>query len=942
MKNKSMLLVLFLILSLAIFMLASCSALSETASACTSHTDSDRNRMCDTCGVTMPYTCQKHADKNHDGICDYSGCNADTAFSHADLDHDGYCDEPACKSRLEVVHSDENADGVCDVCDEILFTPPPEEPQVPDEPDTPLPPQPCESCTDGDKDYKCDVCGGEIEKEKLTLISAGVAKFNVVISSEYVSDGNTVYAVDQFLSALKSKGVKVEDWKRGGEDATDCEILIGCVEGRDSKYHSDPHELGNTGYSIRMIEGKIVVIAGSKETMPKAIAALRAAIEESAGGTSIRELTVSDYDDIIMARDDYKVSTIKLLGSDIRGYSIKCEPSGPAYKSARALQDTLYSKTGYWLDIVTDGSCSGGVIEIALIENSGGEGFYAEFSEGRMYFASEYKTVIETEIIRFFTQKLSLSVETMEILPSDSYVKNVRDVYYNDFGAVGDGETDDLLAIIAAHEYANAGGHVVYATPGCTYYIGDNNGKNHFAGAIIQTDTVWTGAEFIIDDSRVSKDAKGGGAYARQCEIFSVRPSVSSKSVSAANIKVTSLERTATNIGYAPGYTAVVHIKNSNQKNYIRYGPNANSGADEQEVVLVDKDGNIDPSTPLMWDYETITGYTVYYAEDKPITVQGGRFTTIYNQEENVYESYSRGIWVRRSNVTVKDIEHINVGEGDTGCPSGGFTIFRGCANVLFENIVYDNMKSFYQDIDGDLVVMGSYEIAGQQSVNIEWRNCSQFDFWRDEEKKYAASGGIMGTSYNKNLTLIGCTLSSFDAHAGVWNVTIKDSEFEHINCIGGGVAYIENTRIHTMYQKNVINLRSDYGSLWMGDFYFINCTLVTENTYEVALFDATWTNHDFGFDYGTCMPTNVYVENITIESNADLIVLKLVEEGVNYSYEETKRAICKYPVWEDTVNGEENINPYGIAKQWVIKDTNGYIYQMPPLFTTEIVVERN
>lgn len=891
----------------------------------------------------MPNYCKKHADKNHDGYCDYSNCTAETEFAHVDTDHDGYCDEPACESRVAIVHTDEDGDGACDGCEISLLPPEPEpEPEDPQQKPTDTPDLPCEACVDGDKNYLCDRCGEKIEKQMLNLISGGVAKFSIVISNEYVTNGDLVYSVDKLISTLRAKGVSIERWKRSSEAPSECEILIGNVEGRDEKYRFDPHVYGNTGYAVRMVDGKIVLTAGSSAAMPKAVAAFGDHIEELTGGTRIKNLAVSDYDDIVVIRDDYKVTGITLLGEDIRGYSIVCEKSGPAYITALALQESLYIKTGYWLDIITDASAVEGSITLIYSEKSGNEGFYADFSKGKMRFECEYKSVMESEVVRFFTQKFSGAEGVVDISDTDSYVKNVRDVFYNDFGAKGDGETDDLLAIIATHEYANAGGHVVYATPGCVYYIGNNNGQNHFSGAIIKTDTVWTGAEFIIDDSVVSKDAKGNGTgYARQCEVFSIRTSVPSKSVGAANIKVTSLSRAATNIGYAPGYAAVVHIKNSNQKNYIRYGPNADSGAAEQEVVLVDKDGNIDPSTPLMWDYETVTGYTVYYAEDEPITVQGGRFTTIYNREENVYESFSRGIWVRRSNVTVKDVEHINVGEGETGCPSGGFTIFRGCANVVFENIVYDNMKSFYQDINGSPVLMGSYEIAGQQSINIEWRNCSQFDFWRDEEKKYAASGGIMGTSYNKNLTLIGCTFSSFDAHAGVWNVTIKDSEIEHINCIGGGVAYIENTRIHTMYQKNAINLRSDYGSLWMGDFYFINCTLVTENTYEVALFDATWYNHDFGFDFGTCMPSNVYVENITIESDVGLGVLKLVEEGINYSYEETKRDICKYPVWEDTVNGEENINPYGIAKKWVIKDTNGYAYHTPQLFTTEVVIER-
>ena len=47
----------------------------------------------------------------------------------------------------------------------------------------------------------------------------------------------------------------------------------------------------------------------------------------------------------------------------------------------------------------------------------------------------------------------------------------VNVVYYEDFGAVGDGKTDDFLALKAAHDFANEGGQSVKATPGATYYI---------------------------------------------------------------------------------------------------------------------------------------------------------------------------------------------------------------------------------------------------------------------------------------------------------------------------------------------------------------------------------------------------------------------------------------------------------------------------------------
>ena len=49
-----------------------------------------------------------------------------------------------------------------------------------------------------------------------------------------------------------------------------------------------------------------------------------------------------------------------------------------------------------------------------------------------------------------------------------------RYVNYEDFGAIGDGEHDDMAAIAAAHAYANANGMPVKTKEDATYYIGPN------------------------------------------------------------------------------------------------------------------------------------------------------------------------------------------------------------------------------------------------------------------------------------------------------------------------------------------------------------------------------------------------------------------------------------------------------------------------------------
>ena len=69
---------------------------------------------------------------------------------------------------------------------------------------------------------------------------------------------------------------------------------------------------------------------------------------------------------------------------------------------------------------------------------------------------------------------------------------------YSDFGAKGDGKTDDIDAIATTHTYANQHGLPVKADQGATYYI---SGKNRTAD--IRTDTDFGTASFLIDDTNI-------------------------------------------------------------------------------------------------------------------------------------------------------------------------------------------------------------------------------------------------------------------------------------------------------------------------------------------------------------------------------------------------------------------------------------------------------
>ena len=416
---------------------------------------------------------------------------------------------------------------------------------------------------------------------------------------------------------------------------------------------------------------------------------------------------------------------------------------------------------------------------------------------------------------------------------------------YGDFGAKGNGKTDDIDAIAATHAVANKYGIPVKADDDATYYIG---GKERTV--IIMTDTDFGTAEFTIDDTNVEN---------RQAPIFQVTSTLESFPLEG----ITTLRRNQTKIDANLPASCLITVTNSNVKRYIRFGPNQNNGSSQTDIFIVDKDGNVDKNTPIVWEFNQITEINALPMDETTLTIKGGIFTTIANQAESKYTYYSRGLAIKRSNVLVEGLEHRVTGEGEHGAPYGGFIIARDCGNVTVRNTILTGHKT-YRTIGsaGVPVSMGTYDISINRALNVSFINCSQTNDINDR-----TYWGIMGSNYSKNLMYDSCVFSRFDAHMGVANATIRNSTMGHmgINAIGTGTLLIENS---TIRGNTLVNLRSDYGSTWQGDFIIRNCTFIPRNGQEVSKVSLIGGHnsgqHDFGY---TCyMPETVTIEKLRID----------------------------------------------------------------------------
>lgn len=420
-------------------------------------------------------------------------------------------------------------------------------------------------------------------------------------------------------------------------------------------------------------------------------------------------------------------------------------------------------------------------------------------------------------------------------------------VRYADFGALGNGKTDDSLAIAKAHAYANQHGLPVRADDDAAYYIG---GRDHTAS--IQTDTHFGKARFIIDDTAVEN---------RNAHIFTVQSQM--QPVKPKEIK--SLKSIQQSIRTKLQQSCVVCVTDSGTRQYIRKGLNQNAGSSQTDVFLMDQDGKIDPNTPILWNFNQVTDIMAYPVDPSPLKITGGRFITVANAEESKYNYYARGILIRRSNVHVSGIEHRITGEGNQGAPYKGFINITDCANVTISNTTLSGHKT-YRTIGraGKPVSMGTYDINVTRALNVSFINCRQFNDIKDRSR-----WGIMASNYSKNLLFDRCELSRFDAHKGVAGATIRNSTLGHagINIIGSGTFTVEST---TVYGTNFINLREDYGSTWQGDFIIKNCTFVPACGRPVRgclIGGANDGQHDFGY---TCyMPENIHIDGLHIDDSS-------------------------------------------------------------------------
>lgn len=433
-------------------------------------------------------------------------------------------------------------------------------------------------------------------------------------------------------------------------------------------------------------------------------------------------------------------------------------------------------------------------------------------------------------------------------------------ICYEQFGAKGDGRTDDMKAIVAAHDAANAKGLPVRARDKAVYYIGGAD-----LTAVIKTDTDWGKAHFIIDDRSVEN---------RNAPVFRIESTLQPFDLK----EVKSLQAGQEHLGIPLPERCLVSVADDSRRVYIRTGGNINKGTAASEVFIAEKDGRIAPQTPLVWDYRHISSLTAYPIDAGRLTVKGGVFTTLTNQEPALYNYYDRGIEINRSHVVLEGLSHSVEGEAEHhGAPYSAFLNIKYAAEVVVRDCVFTAHRIYFTTgSSGTKVRMGSYDLGAVRSADVLWQNCRQSTDIDD-----ARFWGIFGSNFCKDLKMEGCSFSRFDAHMGVCNLTLKDCTFGHqgVRMVGFGRLLMEGCEVRSY---RLLNLRPDYGSSWDGDIVIRDCVLRPVAYHpELVIIDGKNTGlHDYGY---TCsLPRKVEVRGLYIDDTVSGEVLPYVFSDFN------------------------------------------------------------
>ena len=777
---------------------------------------------------------------------------------------------------------------------------------------------------------------------KMAIISQGIARFQVVYTTEAGSTG--IREAENLVKTLRDLGVTVADAvsDKDAANVKDCEIIIGTgARHRGDEVNVNSKYLGEKGLTIKIVGTRIVIAGGSAAELKTAINYyVKNEMDISSKTTEIKELAV-DNTYFQEKLTTYLIESITVNGVDLREYTViedfaSVTDAGYAMENVRNFREELYSNSGYWLDYGTLENIDSYEHKVIFRYNTDMDesGFNSYIDDnGDWIIECAYANAFDNAYYAFMKTLIFGQVKPEINIPGTlNYKKRVCEVTYEEFGAVGDGETDDFQALYDTHVYANAGGQKVLGSASARYYV------KHLPYTIpVKTNVDFQGATIIVND-------KGSDEYkTRGVSLFTFERDYAGVILNEADID--KIEASGVDITLDiyidennPGttslpwlaeyieYKSYVLFKNSHHKDVIRHGSNETKGEDRRDVFIMYPDGSIDPETEVCFEFDDITRIEIYRVDDAPIVFENGNFinqcceVVTETNFDNKYHAYERGLNIHRSNVTIRNIHHEMEDEPflDTSVSQWGtlhesypyyaFILTENTYNLLVEDCQITGHTTYYQDKEAtsstngkpNPVAQGTYDICVEESIGVVFRNVVQIQALDNNlgDNRY---WGIMSSNWSKDTEFHNCQINRFDAHRTFWGAKLVDTTIGHsINLVGGGELYMENvTKLVTDY---FITTRSDYGGTFRGNITLVDCRLDGVSAYNSTLggvYDPTnkakygtvikigFSNNnntgywDWDFGYDCYMPKNVVLDNFTSGTTDGMYVFNSLVDDV-------------------------------------------------------------
>ena len=534
---------------------------------------------------------------------------------------------------------------------------------------------------------------------------------------------------------------------------------------------------------------------------------------------------------------------------------------------------------------------------------------------------------------------LSLSVITFP----KSYAKtdsstDILEVTYDEFGAVGDGTTNDYEKIKAAHDFANKefieNGKkvIVKANKDKTYYIGV---ANDYIDVV--TDVDWNNAKFILDDYIDSNNDGENDVYGprhifRIVSPFYIKSKYGGGSAFYAELNddvisnFKSISPNTTNLKNIIDYVKNNQVKplkgvtvedlleykywgielTASNKMFIRTGNNENNGSNQQEVIVIKSDTG-EVLTDINWTYENITSIKIIPINNQKLILQNAIFKTltcnkVYDEKGNTKVT-RRGIQTYYTgNVEINNITHFldenahpyqsKYQKEENGNLYSEFVRFEESFFVSLKNSKLTPHHPTTIVKNGEFINgrNGTYDLEFLKSANVFLDNvgyaCESDRTDVDCYKDYMLDDeiwGIMGGNLIKNVFITNSQLNRIDSHTVITNLYVNNSRVgvKGLTLIGKGYAYIKNSTIENA--SAAITLRSDYGSTWDGTIVIDNLHVIKDSPSFSLISSNNKEDHDYGY---ICYFPNLYLNNLEIEAKNknitefDLINLRSITEN--------------------------------------------------------------